>query len=115
MYYLNSGVLMRKYRSIDVPASDTFTEIQQVVYPLPYRQDVISLAPGTSGGHLGVSKTYTKILKHFYWPKMKKDVSSSCKTCHYCQVTGKPNEVIPPAPLHPIPVGSCSTLQSHFN
>ncbi|XP_063598689.1 uncharacterized protein LOC134775159 [Penaeus indicus] len=104
MYYLNSGVLMRKYRPVDVPATDTFTEIHQVVVPFPYRQDVISLAHDINGGHLGVSKTYFKILKHFYWPKMKKDVSSYCKTCHYCQVAGKPNEVIPPAPLHPIPV-----------
>ncbi|XP_037776712.1 uncharacterized protein LOC119573573 [Penaeus monodon] len=104
MYYLNSGVLMRKYRPVDVPATDTFTEIHQVVVPFPYRQDVISLAHDTNGGHLGVSKTYYKILRHFYWPKMKKDVSSYCKTCHYCQVAGKPNEVIPPAPLHPIPI-----------
>ncbi|XP_063592504.1 uncharacterized protein LOC134769695 [Penaeus indicus] len=98
MYYLNSGVLMRKYRPVDVPATDAFTEIHQVVVPFPYRQDVISLAHDINGGHLGVSKTYFKILM------MKKDVSSYCKTCHYCQVAGKPNEVIPPAPLHPIPV-----------
>lgn len=52
MYYLHSGVLMRKYRPIDVPASDTFTEIHLVV-PLPYRQDIIGLAHDTSEGHLG--------------------------------------------------------------
>lgn len=27
-----------------------------------------------------------------------------CKTCHVCQVVGKPNQVIPPYPLYPIPV-----------
>ncbi len=27
-----------------------------------------------------------------------------CRTCHTCQITGKPNQVIPRAPLSPIPV-----------
>lgn len=27
-----------------------------------------------------------------------------CKTCHVCQYSGKPNQVIPPAPLIPVPV-----------
>ena len=26
-----------------------------------------------------------------------------CKTCHACQIVGKPNQKIPPAPLKPIP------------
>lgn len=26
-----------------------------------------------------------------------------CRTCHTCQLTGKPNQKVPPAPLHPIP------------
>lgn len=43
MYYLKSGVLMRKHRPVDVPATDTLTESHQVVVPLPYRQDVKSL------------------------------------------------------------------------
>ena len=31
------------------------------------------------------------------------DVSNYCRTCHTCQVTGKPNQKIPRAPLYPIP------------
>ena len=42
----------------------------------------------------------------FFWPGMKKQVSEYIKRCHICQVAGKPNEVVPPAPLHPIPVVS---------
>ena len=41
---------------------------------------------------------------HFYWPKMKSDVTEFCRTCEMCQRVGKPNQRIPPAPLHPIPV-----------
>ena len=54
-------------------------------------------------GHLGVNKTYSKILNHFFWPKMKQDVIEYCRSCHTCQMVGKPNQNIPNAPLKPIP------------
>ena len=54
-------------------------------------------------GHLGVNKTYKKILHHFFWPGLRKDVSEYCRSCHTCQMVGKPNQVIPKAHLHPIP------------
>ena len=34
---------------------------------------------------------------------MRRDISQYCKTCHTCQLVGKPNQTIPVAPLHPIP------------
>ena len=34
---------------------------------------------------------------------MKKDVSKFCRKCQTCQMVGKPNQNIPPAPLQPIP------------
>lgn len=52
---------------------------------------------------MGIRKTLDRVLWHFYWPGVKSDVSQYCKTCHTCQTVGKPNQVIPPAPLHPIP------------
>lgn len=54
-------------------------------------------------GHLGITKTYNRVLQHFFWPGLKTDVSRYCKTCHTCQVVGKPNRTVPPAPLRPIP------------
>ena len=54
-------------------------------------------------GHLGVNKTYHKLLSHFFWPKMKQDVAEFCRTCHVCQMVGKPNMSIPVTPLKPIP------------
>ena len=67
-------------------------------------------------GHLGINKTYHKIINHFYWPGLKSDVSKYCKTCHTCQMVGKPNQTIPKAQLQPIPafdehsVGYLSTV-----
>ena len=55
------------------------------------------------GGHLGINKTYNKITKHFYWPQIWHCGAEFCKTCHICQMVGKPNQKIPVAPLKPIP------------
>ena len=69
-----------------------------------FKDDVISLAHDGIHGHLRIHKTYHKILAHFYWPGLRSDVSRYIKGCHICQLVGKPNRPIPPAPLHPIPV-----------
>ncbi|XP_068239313.1 uncharacterized protein [Palaemon carinicauda] len=58
----------------------------------------------TAESHLGISKTYKRLLDDYYWPGMKADVKHHIESCHPCQVTGKPNQKIPPAPLVPITV-----------
>ena len=75
----------------------------EIVISLLYRKEIISMAHDTPmSGHLGV-KIYHKILTHFYWPSLKKDVSQYCRICHKCQMVGKPNQKIPEAHLKPIP------------
>ena len=103
-YYKKNGVLMRKWRPPDVPSDTEWAVKHQVVLPKSYRNGVLSMAHETLlAGHLGVSKTYNKILNHFFWPLIKTDVSNFCRSCHTCQMVGKPNQKIPRAPLHPIP------------
>ena len=95
---------MRKWRPPDTPPDEVWQVIHQIVVPVAYRGDIMNLAHDTPmAGQLGVNKTYNRILSHFYWPKLRKDVSEFCKSCHVCQMVGKPNQVIPPAPLQPIP------------
>ena len=55
-------------------------------------------------GHLGITKTYNRVLRHFFWLGFKSDVVQFCKTCHVCQLTGKANQTVPCVPLCPIPV-----------
>ncbi len=43
-------------------------------------------------------------MKPFFWPSMKSDVAKLYKSCHACQIAGKAKQVVPPAPLKPIPV-----------
>ena len=54
-------------------------------------------------GHLGVNKTHKRIVTHFWWRTLRKDVAECCKSCPVCQIVDKPNQKIPNAPLHPIP------------
>ena len=86
------------------PLNHTGEIIHQTVIPKPLRQWVLKIAHDGAGGHLGVHKTYYKILCHFFWLKIKSDVSSYIRTCPVCQVTGKSGTGIKPASLQPIPV-----------
>ena len=106
-YFLRDSVLMRKWRPLTASAQDEWRVLFQIVIPVSFRGEVLSLAHDHHfAGHLGVNKTTDRILRHFFWPGLKRDVVNYCRTCHSCQITGKPNQVIPPAPLQPIPVAS---------
>ena len=103
-FYHQDGILMRKWRPRDASQNEEWSLVHQIVMPQVYRRDVLSIAHDTPmAGHMGVNKTYNRILSHFFWPKLRRDVSEFCKSCHVCQVVGKPNQQIPIAPLQPIP------------
>ena len=103
-YYIKNGILMRKWRPFDIPADDEWAVYHQIVVPKSYRQEILSIThESTMSGHLGINKTYHRIINHFYWPGLKSDVSKYCKTCHTCQMVGKPNQTIPKAQLQPVP------------
>ncbi len=103
-YYFNDGLLMRKWRPLDVPANEDWAIRNQIVIPKSYRSAILDLAhKSPMGGHLGINKTWDKITKHFFWPGLRKDISEYCKTCHTYQIVGKPNVAKTVAPLHPIP------------
>lgn len=103
-YFIDNGILLRKW-NLHGTGKMEWSAVYQIVVPQVYRQHVLNLTHDHPwSGHLGVTKTYNRILMHFFWPGLKADVSQFCQTCHICQVAGKPNQVIPPAPLCPIPV-----------
>ncbi|KAL2092985.1 hypothetical protein ACEWY4_010297 [Coilia grayii] len=54
--------------------------------------------------HVGVRKTQGWITRHLYWPRLHKDVVAFVRSCHVCQVSGKPNQKVPVAPLCPPPI-----------
>ncbi|KAK0150990.1 Pro-Pol polyprotein [Merluccius polli] len=72
--------------------TDVADQVLQVVIPVEYRDLVLKTAHGDASGHFG----------HFYWPHIKRDVARYVKACHACQLAGKPNVSIRPAPLQSI-------------
>ena len=77
-YFWKEGVYMRKWRPPEVPASDEWKVVYQIVLPHKYRHDVLSIAHETPmAAHLGVSKTYCKAL-------LLARSTQRCKEFHYC-------------------------------
>lgn len=82
-YFIKNGILLRKWRPPLVSGDDEWSVRYQIVVPKTYRSEILSLAHETPvSGHLGINKTHQKILSHFYWPGVRKDVAQFCKTCH---------------------------------
>lgn len=78
--------------------------VYQIVVSTGYCKHVLYLAKDCLwSGHFGISKTYARVLKHF-WPALGKDVTKYCWLCHISKYVYKSTQIIPPAPLHPIPV-----------
>lgn len=103
-YFLRDGLLMRKWTPLSVSPVEEWSVVTQIVVPSSYRVEILKLAHDSPlAGHLGIRKTYDRILRNFFWPGLKRDVVRHCNSCHWCQVSGKPNQTIPPAPLYPIP------------
>lgn len=101
-----NNILYRISRPFD--AINTGCEIvKQIVVPFVYRKELMTLAHENGlAGHFGVFKTTRKLCENYFWPKMKDDVKKFVNSCDACQKVGKPNQPIPKAPLHPIPVVS---------
>lgn len=98
---LQDDVLMCKW--LPFSGEELASSVYQVVVQSKFRDLVLKTAHGELSGHLGVRKTYDRVMRHFYWPCVRKDVAHFIKTCHTCQLTGKPNQIIKPAPLYSIP------------
>lgn len=96
-------MLLRKWRPVDAFPEDDWKTVNHIVVPKKYRKEILGLAHDFPlGGHLGVRKSHGRILAHFYWPALKRDVMEYSKYSHVCQVVDKPNVKIPVAPLKPI-------------
>ena len=103
-YFIKDDILMRKWSPTACDNNEKGETVYQIVVPTVHRREVLELAHDLPvSGHLGVRKTYNRVLQHFFWPGLKRDVAKWCKECHTCQLGGKPNQNIPQAPLHPIP------------
>lgn len=76
----------------------------RIYVPKSSRHWLLNLAHGDEkfGGHLGIKKTYRKLLK-FWWPGIHQDVESYVKSCDICQQFKNPVG-LPPGYMHNIPI-----------
>ena len=104
-FYIKDDVLMRKWHSPRSPASDDWSVVHQVVLPLSFRPEVLRLAHEVPmAGHVGIRRTRSRIMAHFWWPRLYKDTAQFSRTCHAYQVVRKPQSVVKPASFVLVPV-----------
>ncbi|XP_058618173.1 uncharacterized protein LOC131531435 isoform X3 [Onychostoma macrolepis] len=67
-YVVSDGVLLRKW----IPHKGDFVgdPVFQVVVPVKFRCKMIEIAHDQSG-HQGVRKTYDRLLRYYFWPRLK--------------------------------------------
>ncbi|KAE9253876.1 hypothetical protein PF004_g1279 [Phytophthora fragariae] len=67
-----------------------------------------------ASGHLGREKTYSSVIRHYWWPKLYKWVKTYVSTCETCQrVKPSPHSAAPLASL-PVPSGCCQSMSLDF-
>lgn len=55
------------------------------------------------GGHAGITATYQRLKRHFFWPQMKEAVHKFVQECANCQLN-KGEHVAAPGLLQPLPI-----------
>lgn len=67
----------------------------KTVVPKSHRHDLIKAHHDIpTAGHFGVHKTYYRLLRKYYWPKMRADIARYVKTCRIC-LAHKPEQKAP--------------------
>ncbi|KAJ8958667.1 hypothetical protein NQ318_016392 [Aromia moschata] len=80
---LSDGLLRRVLEK-----SDGTEERKQLIVPRNRVPEVLEeIHNGSTGGHLGVTKTLGKVRERFYWVNCTTDVKEWCKKCVVCAAT----------------------------
>ena len=68
-FYIKDDVLVRKWRNPRSPTSDVWSVVHQVVLPPSIWPEVLCSAhEAPMAGHVGVQRTRSQIMAHFWWP-----------------------------------------------
>ena len=77
--------------------------VEQLLVPQSYVSRVLYLAHTHQlGAHLGVKKTFDRIVARFYWPGVKRAIEDFCKCCETCQKSAP--RPVQRNPLIPLPL-----------
>lgn len=76
----------------------------QLVIPQSLRSTILKMSHSIPwAGHLGQSKTFSRMIPRFYWPQQFSDTVQYCKACPQCQLTA-PGRKSDRAPLISMPI-----------
>ncbi len=100
------GLVFRYFQSQKVENGKVF---KQVCVPKSLRDKVLKIAHDSlMAGHLGIKKTYDKVLFNFWWPGLNADVTRYCRSCDICQKT------FPKGKTQKIPIGKMPIIDTPF-
>jgi len=86
-YCIRSGVLVRSWRDKLAPPE---SRIHQVIVPTTLRPKLLQIAHNIPAArHLGIAKTQSRLLWHFFWQSISGETKNFCRTCDVCQRLGK--------------------------
>lgn len=76
----------------------------QLAVPQSLRPTILNLSHSVPwAGHLGQSKTFSRMVPRFYWPQQYSDTVKYCQSCPECQLTA-PSKKRDRAPLISMPI-----------
>ena len=90
-FQILDGLLYKDRTRLYIPAGPLRTTLLSEAHDAPI------------SGHLGRDKTYERLSRAFYWPKMHHLVFEYCRTCPACQAI-KPSHQPPMGLLQPLPI-----------
>ena len=61
----------------------------QFCVPLIFRERIMALCHEEAAGHLGATKTKSRLLKCYFWPNCYGDIEKYAQSCYACQRVGK--------------------------
>lgn len=115
MTYLDTGEIpgdRRRAREV-VLGESQFTLRDGVLYRIesdkslcvvPDRKKLFTeVHEGPFSGHLSEAKIHSELSRHYWWPRMRADLTNWCRSCRRCASRSVGRPVRPP--LTPIPVG----------
>lgn len=93
LWRVNDGQLYKKTRASEFETGQNSG--WKLVVPKSYRKGVIATHHEVpTAGHCGVWKTFHRVMLHYYWPKMKTDITHYVRTCSTC-IQQKPEQKAP--------------------
>ncbi|XP_025089562.1 uncharacterized protein LOC112561350 [Pomacea canaliculata] len=97
-FRVTKSILYRHFKT------DRHADIAQVVLPQALRSPVLLYAHDNPfSGHMGTRNTMQKVLSHFWWPGVRRDIRKYCQTCDSCQRTAAKGRNTP-VPMTKMPI-----------